>query len=117
MKISRIVAAQKQGPDTLITVLGSQGAKHELELSPLAESELITALLTRRPAVIGRDESAGLFVASNLRLFEEKRGYLVLEVFLTPKSAIQIALPTLLAERLHQLLGEDRSTWSSDRPN
>jgi len=44
-------------------------------------------------------------------------GHIVLEIFLTDKAAIQIALPDPLPTRLHELLGQDPKDWQGPQLN
>jgi hypothetical protein len=117
MKIAAIQQAEVRDGEIRLTVKDTSGLTRSLELSQRAEEQLLTALLSAPPSRRGVQSVRPQFVAENVRLAMLDDGHIVLEIFLTDKAAIQIALPDPLPSRLHELLGQDPKDWQGPQLN
>jgi len=110
VKLINVTSAAFKDADLTITWATQEGLERRDEIHPRAQERLLFALLTAPPIQHGKTAPRGPFVAGNLRVIQGSDGLLVLEVSLNPKTAIHIALPKPLPERLRELLEEAR-TW------
>lgn len=117
MKIAAVLKAEIDNGQVRLTVKDSVGSSRSLELSQRAEEQLLTALLSAPPSRPGVQSIRPQFVAENVRLAMLDDGHIVLELFLTEKAAIHIALPDPLPTRLRELLGQDPKDWKGPNLN
>jgi hypothetical protein len=113
MQITSIKYAELKPDGTIrIVMADTVGSERKLELTKRAEEQLLTALISAPPAQLGETNPRGILIAENCRLYSGADGMTILEVFLTPKASIHIALPTPLPERLKNLLDQEPKDWA-----
>ena len=124
IKVASIKSAKSSTQSNNLAIACSQdsGRKVSLDLSPLAQEQLLTALLARPPhrQTDGRPQIDKKYLTPvGLRRFEMDDGSVGLEFFLSRETAIHIVLATPLAEALKKLLDtfDDPGSWDIKKPH
>lgn len=106
INVPSLVSAKKGGNSFVVTVKDQLGREKTLNLSPLAQDQLLQALIAVPPASTQQPAVRPPFEAKNVRLIELRNGETVLEVTLGHQMTIQILLPRPVLTGLQALLAE-----------